>query len=670
MSDESDRELEQLQKLDKLRKLIQTILGTHWILLVVVFALVLATVLSIVLVSVSYSSSRYLARLNLSYLPKQRGKINPYDEKYVLGILKRQTTRLSFFRHVEAKQGKGNDSKPGKGGKRKKPPVQQIVIAKDRKQPHNFSIQLNAASESAAVEMINEFARVCIQEYTKERTQDLRKWKAVLEKERKGISGKIRGCEDQIARLVLPFHVVTPEKEYERIRIQMSEFQTAKFRLNVALENLNIRKKQLEKELAAFNPAVMLYQQEIKAFQTELEKLDNEIFTASEIYTKENPKMIAILSRRNAVQKRLDSFLRSKGIKSTDSQSVATAEKLSAEQKELKNELEIKQNEMRVLEGEIANTQKRFKQLTELQPKLQQLNQILRTHQESLSRLDESISEINYMLLTVKDDLFINEKALSAVGSRPFSKKKLAICIFAAAAITCFAASVIVLLEFFFGYVANAHELMLYDEFQYLGVLPASEEMFKSQDREKMSFKKIFYNFQLSGLHVLFTGALPGAKIISPLFDFFELELALSGQRMLVVNMVLAEEFDEPPDPDSETMIVTFSGGKCYLPLASKKYLDPSELELLKNDFQSLKKNYDYIFIRHTFTMRRSILFLEQITEICDGMLIAVGAGKTPRKSLRKLLSTQLKIMLPVLTVLTDHSIKELTKDLNQEAES
>ena len=669
MSVETDKELEQLQKLDKLRKLVQTILGTHWILLIVIFFLVLAGVLSVVAMSVSYSSSRFVARLNLSYLPKQRGKINPYDEKYVLGILKRQSTRLNFVRHIEGNE-KGAKEDKTASKKKKKLPYSQIVIYRDRKQPHNFSIQLHAASEAASVNQINEFAQVCIQEYTRERTQDLRKWKAVLEKDRKNIYAKVQDCNNRISQLVRPFHVVTPEKEYERIRNQMGEFQTAKFRLNVDLEKLNFRKKQLGKNLAEINPAVLVHQQEIKAFLTELEKIDKDILTASEIYTENNPKMIALISRRKNIQNRLNAFLASKGIKSVDAQSIAAAEKFSTEMKGIQNEIDLKKNEMHVLEEEIANCRKRFQELTELQPKLHHWEQTLRAHQESMTRLDESIAEINYMLLTVKDDLFINEKARTAVGNRPFAKKKLAICVFAALAITGFAAALVVLLEFFFGCVANAQELMLYEEFQFLGTLPASEDMFKSEDREKLAFNKLFHKFQAAGLHVLFTGALTGSKIINEIFDFFEWNFALSGQRMLLVNMVLAEEFDEAADPDCETMIISFSNGKCYLPLASKKYMEPSELELLKNDFQILKKNYDYIFIRHTFTMRRSVLFLEQIAGICDGMMISVGAGKTPRKSLRKLLSVQLKIKLPVLTVLTDYSIKKLNKDLNQEAES
>ena len=65
MSNETDKELEQLQKLDKLRKLVQTILGAHLTLLFLIFLLVLASVLTIVVMSVTYSSRRYLARLNM-----------------------------------------------------------------------------------------------------------------------------------------------------------------------------------------------------------------------------------------------------------------------------------------------------------------------------------------------------------------------------------------------------------------------------------------------------------------------------------------------------------------------------------------------------------------------------------------------------------------------------
>ena len=119
MSDESEKELEQLQKLDKLRKLVQTILGGHLVLLTFIFLLVFGAVLTVVMMSVSHSPRRYLARLNLCYLPKQKGKIAHYDDKHVLGILKRQRIRHNFTKHVNTKfdENERNTKKPVSSGR-------------------------------------------------------------------------------------------------------------------------------------------------------------------------------------------------------------------------------------------------------------------------------------------------------------------------------------------------------------------------------------------------------------------------------------------------------------------------------------------------------------------------------------------------------------------------
>ena len=654
----SDKELEQMQNLDKLRKLVQTILGRHLLFLSIAFVLILGAILAFVIISVAYSPKRYLARLTLCYHPKQKGKISQYEDKYVLMILNRHATRRNFIRQGDEEEG----SRERVAG--------NILISMDRKQPHNFSIQLFAASESQAVDLINEFAQICIQEYTRERTVDLCKWKKVLEDKRQGTIQEIRKCSEQIARLTMSLQVVSLDKDYESLRTQISELQASRTRLKLELDNLNTRKAQLEKELSAVSPAVLQHRQELNAFFTNLKKLDDEIAAAAEVFTEASPKMIALQSRRDVVNKRLERFLKSKAIESADPQMLRTAEKVSDELKSLQGELATKTNEIQILDGGIADCEKRVRMLTEYQPKLQDMVQQRQNLQESMKPLEEEIAEINYMLLMVKEDLFINEKATSAVGSRPLTKKNLAICIFAALVFIGFCAALTVLLEFFFGRVANAEELKIYKEFHYLGALPASEGMFDSEEREKMAFNKLFHNFQVQGLHVIFTGALPGAKIINKLFEFFEWNFAMSGHRMLIMHVVHAEEFEGQLDPDNETMLVAFSGGKCYLPLASKKFLSPSELELLKNDFKTLKKNYDYIFIRHSFIMRRSILFLTQIAELCDGVMVAVGAGKTSRKSLRHLLAAQIKVKLPVMTILTERIMKELNKDLNQEAES
>ena len=664
MDSESEREMEQLRKLDKLRKQVQEILRTHYVLLTIIFVLVLGALLTFLAIQTSYSPSRYLARLTLCFHPKHKGKmIGQYDDKYVMRILNRRASRQRF-----CEQGDVKDVV-------RKKIAALINITMDRKQPHNFSIELYAGSEEDAVAFINQFAAICVQEYCTERTIDLKKWKEVLEKEKESIYKDIQEVSGKISELTLPMQMTSPEKDYERLRQHINEIQTSRTRLSLVLENLLHRKKQLETELAAVNPKLLENQKEIKEFFRELDQLDREIALATELYTDENPKMIALNSRRAAVQKRLDAFLGENQIKAADPQLIRLAETLSTELKSLMTELENKQNEKQVLDGEITESTKRLQLFTESQPRLQQLTQQRRNLRESMDRLDESISEINYMLLMVRDDLFVNESAKSAIGNPPFTKKKIAICLFAAIVLTAFVAALVALFEFFFGSVANARELMLYDEFHFLGVLPTSEELFQSADREKVSFNNLFHNFQNLSSHVVFTGALPGARIIPQFFEFLEWNFAMAGQRVLVVEMVLAEEFEAAESSDSsseiplDTMLVTFSGGKCYLPLASKKFLSPSELELLKNDFTILKEHYDHIFIRHSFPLRRSKLFLEQIASLCDGALFAVGSGKTPRKYLRSLLSEQLKINIPFMTILSDSAAEKLKQDLKMEEE-
>ena len=663
MNNVSEQELEQLQKLDKLRKLIQTILKGRLFLLIGVFVLVLTLLLVFIAARVTHSQTRYLARLTLCFHPKHSGKIGQYDEKYILQILNRHTTRDAFAEHFD--------------NARDRRIADNIVISTDRKHPHNFNIELSAATENGAVSGINDFAQVCIQEYVKERSRDLEQWKKLLEDEKDGLFKQVQELSAQIAELTIPLQMASPEKDYDRLRLRLGELQAGASRTAYVIENLNRRHKQLDAELAAVNPAVLANQHEIKAFFQEIEQLDREIAAATELYTDENPRMIALLSRRSAAQKRLDDFLASKQIKAADPQTIRLAEKLSGELKSLLAELEAKSAEKLVLDNEIAECSRRIKLYQEYQPKLQQLNQQRRNLQESMQRLDESIAEINYMLLMVGEDMFINEAAQSAVGEVPFAKKNLAICVFAAVAATAFGAALIVLFEFFFGTVADSRELMLYEEFHYLGVLPAKEEMFGSEEREKIAFNTLLHKFRSMGHHVVFTATLPGAEIIPEFFEFLEWSLAMSGEKMLVMNMVQAEEFDPAAGGDAggegetlDTMIVTFAGGKCYLPVSSKKFLISSEFELLKCDFQLLKEKYDYIFIRHAFPLRRSKLFLEQISSLCDAALFSVGAGKTPRKHLRELLALQIKIQLPVMTIISDSAVKNLEHDLKLEAES
>ena len=166
-------------------------------------------------------------------------------------------------------------------------------------------------------------------------------------------------------------------------------------------------------------------------------------------------------------------------------------------------------------------------------------------------------------------------------------------------------------------------------------------------------------------------GTLPGSKIPSEMFDAFEWNYAMAGKRMLTLNMVLANSFNDPDYVCDDLSIITYSGSKGYLPVTSKRLLAPTEVELLKRDLQTLRKSYDLIMIRHSASLRRDLLFIEQIATLCDGSVVAVGAGKTRRKSLRLLSAIHEKTKLPIMVILSDSSsLEDFVKSNHTEVKS
>ena len=81
--------------------------------------------------------------------------------------------------------------------------------------------------------------------------------------------------------------------------------------------------------------------------------------------------------------------------------------------------------------------------------------------------------------------------------------------------------------------------------------------------------------------HLVLTSTLPGGKIMPELFEAIERNEATRGERTLIVDMVLAENFNYDTPSSFDTGIIIGSGSRGFLPVMSKKYLSPSEFELL-----------------------------------------------------------------------------------------
>ncbi len=634
----SEKELEQLRKLGQLRKFVKTILAERLWLLTGIFLASLFVAIALLYYKVVESPERYFSQVTLHFYPKETKLIKACDDRYILQLLNRQTVVNKF---------RSEGEEPGEG---------VISIFHDRKkQPNSYTVTLYAPTETEAIAGVNSFAEVCIREYTEERTNDLRRWRDLFAEKKQDVFKQIQQINSQKEQLLVPLEVISPEEDYERLRVTVSGQQEAKTRLSFSIRATAERCERMEAQLASVNPGLWEYEKEIREFQSALKQLDREILVAEELYTEENPKLQALISRRGVLSSNFEKFLNGKGISPEDIDNMETSERLNREYRELKQQLADKQEDMLVLEEEIMENDAKLRGISEILPKVRQLEQQRVSLLESLSNLDASSADIEYLILLVKDDLFIGERAETAYGENPLRKNNLAIGLFIALALTAFLATFMVLMEYFFGRVEGARELTLFEELHYLGSMPDSEDHFPSEASKKIILSGLCSRFiaAVGESHVMISGALRGGRVVPSFFETLEWHYAMAGKRMLLLNMVLAGDIDETMSAECEdTGIVVYSGNRGILPVASKIFLSPSELELLRIDLQTLRKTYDLIVIRHYASPRNSMI-TTQLGKICDSLLLAVGAGKTPRRHLRAVMTLCEEIQLPIRTILS-----------------
>ena len=659
MDELSEKEILQLQILDRFRKQIQLILKDHILLLSIAFVLFLSGVMTFIYMRVTRSSRRYVARVSLHYYPKQPGKIRPYDEKYLLQLFNRPALKVKFRKAAENRE--FDNVRPS----------DILSVKVEKKRNSSFAAVLYARVPDEAVTFVNAFAQMCLEEYAERRTADLQKWEEVLLEKKQNVFKQIQKINDEKEKLTGSLQVISPTRDYDRLRLSLSENQAASSKLHFVLSNLKTRRQRLLNGLKEINPMLLAHKKEIQDQLTELKQLDREINVAQELYTEENPKLMALLSRKKLRQKNLESLLTEYKLTMADIQSLETADKLTEELKTVVAEIETKSEELQVIDSETARKREEFQTLVRILPRYQELNQQAASLQDSLQKLDESIADINYLLLLVKDDLFITEQATAAVGQSPFRKKNLALAVFAAVTLTGSMAVLLILLEFLFGKINSEQEMRLYTELRYLGRLPAAKGLFTSEVARDLVFTTVCHHLQSDGAdcHTILAGTLPGARLVPEFFEACEWHQFMAGKKMLTVDIVLACNADDSL-PMEDTGIVAYSGSKGILPVTSTKYLSPSEQELLKQDILALRKHYELIFFRHSASFRHDRLFMEQFATLCEGMLIAAGLHKTARKNLRLLVGLQRKTALPVMTVLTDGNAGHFNKIMNMEEKS
>ena len=183
--DLTESEREQLRKLVVLQKVAGIIfLKWAWLLLVVFVAL--AAVFSLFVVT-HYSKSirRFEAKTQLLYNPRQIAKIQNVSDKQLMSIL----NRASIKRKLGNRMAMPLNERECLG--------QDLEIQQERRQQNLFLLTAHAPTKAGAVEKVNLYAEMLIDEYATYRNRDLETWRESLEVRKKGLLGNVAELEGE-----------------------------------------------------------------------------------------------------------------------------------------------------------------------------------------------------------------------------------------------------------------------------------------------------------------------------------------------------------------------------------------------------------------------------------------------------------------------------------------
>ena len=695
-----ENDLEQLRKLEQVVRQVKNIAGSHYRLQAVIFLAFLAGILYLCYLNVANSPYRFSSGLTLYYYPKESKTIKKFDDVYVLQILNRQAIRKKFYLVTEGEndvvekkseegeedevpspeeQEKEREKEREEKAKRlaeeeraRKHGVQnKIEITYERKRSGRFELMFYAHESGEAIQGVNDFADLCIKEYTEERRADLRRRMDILEQNRADILMDIQRLGQGRKTLVGPLGSVAPENDYNDLKANLNEQQANRSKVNIQILNLKGREKRLQEALKGVKPGVRENYLAFKETAAALKKLDNDLMVARELYTDANPRVLGLLTKKKALQESFDAMLAEHGL---DVSEIATLDQVVAMEGELEAvtiALEARQEELQMLDEEIAANLARAREFGEIIPKIEQLKRQEAGFQAAIQHLDESITDINYMMLMAQEDLIVGEYASRASGMTAFTRKNILLAIFGAAGLTFLVAVVMLIVEYYAGKIIDETELEIFPEFRYLGALPATEKAFDSEASKQMTLNTICHRFHATSPepHVLLVSALPGGSHMPALFSTLEWSYAMEGKRTLTIELGRIGEVsgDEENAENAEMNLVCIADGRGFLPIENPRCLAPTELILLKHDLDHLRKIYDLIFVRFATLKTSNKLPFEQLTSLCDGVLMAAGANKSTRKSVRALLAFHRKTKLPLMTILSGASSASVEKTMNLE---
>ena len=634
-----------------LRKVIFGIIARWAWLIVLIFVACLAVFGAFLSMRGAKSVERYTATTKLLYNPRKVSDIETISDKQIMSILDRASIKRRIGDVVQMPMAERQCL------------VVDMTIKQARKPTNLFTLTAASQAMEGAVKKVNTYAEMLIEEYVAFREKDLDTWRSSLAARRSKLVDELSAIDAEERELKSKTGVMSPQEALLAMNALISDQRKNASQLGVDLTNEDLKKKRLEKLVGTAGVAITDNANAIRKRSAIIAAIDKDLTDLREKYTDLNPKVAGKLQERKQRMAELRAFLETKGVKDLDIENLDQMEKTAAELADCMMRMSAIGEMKRAVEQEITDNEGRAKEYASMIPAFEMLQTKRADVNSSIRDLDEKVNNITYAIGTLRNDLRQIERTGGAGDKGPFGAKQMLLAGVGAGGVSFIALLWVLALELLFGKMRGGREVASYAEVSFLGSLPAEGVLPAAEESEVMGVVALKMFLSAKDSKVSLVCRLPGAEIRDDFAPTVESTALMSGVNCFVMDVVSEANFT-PPEGSEQMIGAVRNGSHGWFPTVNRFVMAPTELQLLQADIESLKESYGNIFVRMEGGVRTGGTFFDQLLEVCDSVILAVGAKGTPRSAFAYVRRHVSSVGKPIMAMATGADAKTVREEM------
>lgn len=624
-----------------------------WLWLLASIFAVAFVVLSVFLVwHFAKSVHRFSAETKLLYSPRKVDKFETMSEKQLMSVLDRGSLKRKVGGVVRMSE-----------------PERQCLtldmeIKQGQKQSGNiFTLKAQSGTWKGAVQKVNAYAELLIEEYVQYRKHDLAAQQESLEHRKASYQEQLSAIEGEESLSRSSTGVATPVEALTAINALLSDQRRNLSMLDVQIANEKVRRKRLEANVGTSGAAIVANAATIRRKSAEIAAVDAEISKLRELYTDINPKVLGKLDDRKARIDEYKAFLKDRGIGDIAVEDIERIERAAMELSEVSTKLEVLAESKRSLEGEIKVNEARAAGLTTAVSTMERLRSRRNDLDITVKGIDEQLDTLGYLIASVETDLRQIERAGGAGDDRPIRGRNFLIAAGGSFVITLVVAFWILALELVFGRVRGSVEVSAWGDVHSLGSLPKPGSM--GEEEEKDTLGVVALNFCNAEVPkgVVLVCRLEGAGEQPKFREALDWSLAMAGHKAFMLHLVRGADFN-PPEGARSLIGAVCEDMVGWFPVENRYSLAPTELQMLKADIDEIRKGHEEVFVLMPGGFRKGGSFFDQLLGVCDSVLLIVGAEETPRSDFAYARRHATTGGRPMLGIVVDASANDVRREM------